>query len=146
MSDPRRRPELERVSSIGRLLKFATQDRISRGDGIETVRLSEPLLDGQSFIKGITSFPPGAGLDEHSHNTVEQVTVLEGSGFVEIAGVQHRLDQYDCTQVPAGESHRFVNDGDSVMRILWVYGRPDVTRTFTATGETVSNHAKPSSS
>jgi len=131
---------------MGRLIKFATEPRVSRGDGIETVRLSEPLLDGQSFIKGITSFPPGTGLDEHSHNTIEQVTVLEGAGFVEIAGVQYRLATYDCTQVPADEPHRFVNDGDELMRILWVYGRTDVTRTFTATGETVSNHAKPSDS
>jgi L-2-hydroxycarboxylate dehydrogenase (NAD+) len=34
-------------------------------------------------------------------------------------------------------------DGDTVMRILWVYGATDVTRTFTETGETVSNHGTP---
>lgn len=129
---------------MGRLIKFDAEERVSRGDGIETVRLSEPPLEGQSFIKGITTFPPGTGLDEHSHNTIEQVTVLEGAGFVEIAGDQHRLSQYDCTQVEADVPHRFVNDGDTPMRILWVYGRTDVTRTFTATGETVSNHGKPS--
>ncbi len=129
---------------MGRLIKFDAQEPVGRGGGIETVRLSEPPLDGQSFIKGITTFPPGTGLDEHSHNTIEQVTVLEGTGFVEIDGVAHRLSQYDCTQVAADIPHRFVNDSDAPMKILWVYGRTDVTRTFTATGETVSNHAKPS--
>lgn len=128
---------------MGELLKFDSQETVSRGDGIETVRLTDPPLPGQTFIQGITSFPPGTGLARHSHNTVEQVTVLEGSGFAEIDGKKLRLNQYDCTKVPAGEPHFFENDGDSVMRILWVYGATDVTRTFTATGETVANHGSP---
>jgi quercetin dioxygenase-like cupin family protein len=131
---------------MGQLFEFTGQDVVQRGDGIETVRLSDPPLPGQSFVMGITSFPPGTGLERHSHNTIEQVTVLEGSGFVEIDGVEHRLSQYDCTQVPADEPHRFENDGDSLMRILWVYGSTEVTRTFTATGETVSNHGTPTAS
>lgn len=32
--------------------------------------------------------------------------------------------------------HRFINTGDSEMRILWVYGGTEVTRTVAATGET----------
>jgi len=127
-----------------KLIEFDKQERIERGDGIETVMFSDPPAPGQSFIMGITSFPPGASLARHSHNTVEQVTLLEGGGLVEIGGVERRLSQYDTTQVPAGEAHRFENDGDSVMRILWVYGNTHVTRTFTDTGETVSNHGKPS--
>ncbi len=128
---------------MGELLEFGSQEVVSRGDGIETVRLTDPPLPGQTFIQGITSFPPGTGLARHSHNTVEQVTVLEGSGFAEIDGKKLRLKQYDCTKVPAGEPHFFENDGDTVMRILWVYGATDVTRTFTATGETVANHGSP---
>jgi HTH-type transcriptional repressor of puuD len=128
---------------MGELLEFGSQEVVSRGDGIETVRLTDPPLPGQTFIQGITSFPPGTGLARHSHNTIEQVTVLEGSGFAEIDGKKLRLSQYDCTKVPAGEPHFFENDGDTVMRILWVYGATDVTRTFTATGETVANYGSP---
>ena len=42
----------------------------------------------------------------------------------------------EATWVPAGVPHRFLNRGDSLMRIYWVYGGRDVTRTITATGET----------
>ncbi|MGI9604681.1 MAG: cupin domain-containing protein [Acidimicrobiales bacterium] len=132
--------------SGSKVISFADSNVIERGDGIETVMFSDPPAEGQDFIMGITSFPPGASLARHSHNCVEQVTLLAGSGVVEVAGEQVRLRQYDTTQVPAGEAHRFENDSEEPMRILWVYGSTHVTRTFTDTGETVSNHGKPSGS
>jgi quercetin dioxygenase-like cupin family protein len=128
---------------MSELNEFATHERVARGDGIETVQFSEPPLDGQTFTMGITSFPAGASLRRHSHNTIEQVTLLEGNCLVEINGVEHRMNQYDTTRVPAGEPHRFENDTDQPMRILWVYGSTEVTRTFTDTGETVDNHGRP---
>jgi putative monooxygenase len=137
---------MERGSDMAELIEFAGAPVVERGDGIETVRLTEVPLPGQPFVMGITTFPPGTGLALHSHNTVEQVTLLEGSGFVEMDGSQRRIRPYDTTQVPAGEPHRFVNDGHERMRILWVYGDTEVTRTFTETGLTVSQLERPTPS
>jgi putative monooxygenase len=131
---------------MAELIEFASSPRVDRGDGIESVRLSDPPLPGQSFVMGVTSFPPGTGLALHSHNTVEQVTILEGSGIAEFDGKQHRVRPYDTTQIPADVPHRFLNDGDEMLRILWVYGATEVTRTFTETGETVSQMARPTTS
>ena len=86
---------------------------------------------------GITSFPPGAGIRLHSHNTIEQVTLIEGEGIAEIDGIEHPVRPFDTTQIPPGIHHRFVNTGTGRMRILWVYGSTDVKRTFADTGETM---------
>ncbi|MFP3913650.1 MAG: cupin domain-containing protein, partial [Actinomycetota bacterium] len=60
-----------------RLIKFDEADPVDRGEGIESIRLTPQPLEGQEFTMGVTSFPPGASIRLHSHNTIEQVTVLE---------------------------------------------------------------------
>ncbi len=122
---------------MAKLIKFEDVERLERGDGIESIQLTNDPLDGQCFTMGVTSFPPGTSIRLHSHNTVEQVTVIEGSGKAEIDGRLLPARPYDTTQIAAGELHRFINDGYETMRILWVYGSTTVTRTFADTGETV---------
>jgi quercetin dioxygenase-like cupin family protein len=123
-------------------IRFDEAEPVARGDGILTVRLTPTLLAGQQFQMGITSFPPGTSIPLHSHNTIEQVTVLEGEGEAELNGERVPARPYDTTQIPAGEIHRFLNTGGGVMRILWVYGSAHVTRTFADTGETVEQFAR----
>lgn len=125
------------------LIDFASAERIERGDGIESVRLTPVPLDGQAFVMGVTSFPPGTSIPLHSHNTIEQVTVIEGNGVAVVNGEERPARPYDTTQIPPGEYHRFINTGDTVMRILWVYGSTYVTRTFADSGETVDQFGSP---
>lgn len=122
---------------MARLIRFGEQESVDRGNGIASIRLTPSPLAGQGFSMGVTTFPPGASIRLHSHNTVEQVTVLEGEGVAVLDGQEHPARPYDTTQIPAGEFHRFINTGSGVMRILWVYGSTEVTRTFADTGETV---------
>ncbi len=119
------------------LIRFAEVEPVARGDGIESKPLTPTPLHGQEFTMGVTSFPPGTSIRLHCHNTIEQVTVIEGEGIAVIDGAEHTARRYDTTQIPAGTFHRFINNGPEVMRILWVYGSTHVTRTFADTGETV---------
>jgi quercetin dioxygenase-like cupin family protein len=122
---------------MAELIKFDEAEPVARGEGIESVRLTPNPLDDQGFVMGVTSFPPGTSIRLHSHNTIEQVTVIEGEGIAELNGERHPARPYDTTQIAPGEWHRFLNTGSTTMRILWVYGDTHVTRTFADTGETV---------
>ena len=122
---------------MAELIKFDEAEPVARGDGIESVRLTPKPLEDQGFVMGVTSFPPGTSIRLHSHNTIEQVTVIEGEGIAELNGDQLPARPYDTTQIAPGEWHRFINTGSGTMRILWVYGSTEVTRTFADTGETV---------
>lgn len=126
------------MTETAKLIKFNQADPVARGDGIESIRLTPEPLEGQGFTMGVTTFPPGTSIRLHSHNTIEQVTVLEGEGIAVINGEETPARPYDTTQIPPGEFHRFINTGAEIMRILWVYGSTEVTRTFADTGETVS--------
>ena len=122
---------------MAELIKFENADPIERGDGIVSIRLTPSPLEDQGFTMGITTFPPGTSIRLHSHNTIEQVTIVEGAGLAELNGETLPAKPFDTTQIAPGELHRFINTGEGVMRILWVYGSTEVTRTFADTGETV---------
>ncbi|CAM5461829.1 cupin domain-containing protein [Streptomyces chartreusis] len=111
--------------------------RFDRGGGVATIPyVGKWNSDRATVTTGQTVFQPGTGLPLHSHNVEESVLILEGEATAEIAGEFFDLEAGQATWVPAGVPHRFFNRGQGVMRIYWVYGGRDVTRTITATGET----------
>lgn len=96
---------------MGKLIRFANASVVERGNGIHSIRLTDPPVDGQCFIMGITMFPPGGELPLHTHNTIEQVTVLEGTGIAGIDGVQQEGAPYDTTLIEPG---RFIGSSTPV--------------------------------
>ena len=84
-------------------------------------------------------FEPGAVIARHYHNCDESVTILEGEATREVDGEIFTMNTYDTTFVPAGIPHRFWNESNASMKILWTYASVEVTRTFTETGETVGH-------
>ncbi len=120
------------------LFRFDEIASVDRGEGISTKPFVSKMVGSTNLTNGVTTFPPGAALRLHSHNCDESVTLIEGEGVVEIDGEQFPIRPFDTTFVPAGIPHRFLNKSSRPMRILWNYTSVNVTRTFTDTGETVT--------
>lgn len=119
------------------LLDPTTITPFDRGGGVVTIPYVGKWNSEQNLVTtGQTVFEVGTGLPLHSHNVEESVLVLEGLATAQIGEDTFDLVPGQATWVPAGVPHRFVNRGDTVMRIYWVYGGRYVTRTMTETGET----------
>jgi HTH-type transcriptional repressor of puuD len=108
-----------------------------RGNGVVTLPyVGRWNAEENRITTGQTIFAPGTGLPLHSHNVEESVLILDGEAVAEIGDSRVDLVAGEATWVPAGIPHRFLNRGGGTMRIYWVYGGRDVTRTLTGTGET----------
>ena len=108
-----------------------------RGTGVKTIPLiGKWNTQGNKVTTGITIFAPGTQIPLHTHHVEETVMVLEGEATAVIGDEQIDLVAEDVTWVPSGVPHCFINRGVGQMRIYWVYGGRDVTRTICATGET----------
>jgi quercetin dioxygenase-like cupin family protein len=103
---------------------------VERGGDVRTHNLVTPATGATQFLTGTTEFPPGSGLAFHSHNCEESVLILEGEAVFDCEESSIDMDAGDITWVPADTVHRFRNRGQTVMRILWIYGRTNMVRTI----------------
>lgn len=128
------------TSARSLVLRQAELDPVERGGGVRTYPfVGKWNCAANSVTSGITAFPPGGAIALHTHNVEETVLILDGEATAQIGEQTHELGPGDSTWVPADMPHRFVNRGPGEMRIFWVYGGRDVTRTICATGETVEH-------
>ena len=125
------------MTSPAMALRAGGIERFDRGAGVVTLPyVGKWNAEGNLVTTGITVFELGTAIPLHTHNVEESVLILEGEATAVVDGDSFDLEAGDATWVPAGVPHRFANRGPGVMRIYWVYGGREVTRTLVATGET----------
>ena len=110
---------------------------VDRGTGAKTFPLVGSWAGAENLSVGVSAFEPGVAVPMHAHNVEEVVLVIEGQGECIMDGTVHQVQASDTSFIPAGIDHCFRNTGESMMRILWIYGSTNVTRTFAETGVTV---------
>jgi quercetin dioxygenase-like cupin family protein len=121
------------------VLRFEALPWHDRGTGVKSRVLVSRKLGSDGLTNGVTYFPAGSKIALHWHNCDESVMILEGEAVCEIAGQVYPMSRLDTTFVPAGVPHRFLNQTDKPMSIVWTYAAGYVTRTFADTGVTVEH-------
>jgi quercetin dioxygenase-like cupin family protein len=118
-------------------LPFTELPAIPRGKGIVNYLIASRKVGAKAIHTGISELPVGIPVPRHSHNSEEQVTVLEGKVKIRLDDQERVCGRFDSTFISAGVEHELTNVGDETAFVLVVYGSPDVNRTFAGTGETV---------
>jgi quercetin dioxygenase-like cupin family protein len=112
---------------------------IVRFDGAEVYELSpgadfRDLFAGRFGSVGICGgygkFQPGASLPCHVHEYDESITIVEGQATCLVQGNRYQLSGYDTAFVPEGRPHRFINQSDLPMAMIWVYAGTEPERTL----------------
>ena len=119
------------------VFKMDQMTPVGRGEGVISHPMCGVACPSENITTGVSVFQPGVAIPMHYHNCEEMVVVLEGEGECEIDGVVTPLKAQDAGYAPTGVHHCYRNTGSGVMKILWVYGAKEVTRTFVETGVTV---------
>lgn len=85
-------------------------------------------LGAQGVCGGHGHFPPGSGLPCHTHEYDESITIVRGKAVCLAAGRRYELSGNDTVCIPRGVPHRFLNETDDVMEMIWVYAGDEPDR------------------
>lgn len=119
-------------------LKFEDLPAISRGNGIVNKPIAYKKVGAKSLHSGITHMPAHTQVPAHTHNSEEQVTILEGTMRIVLDGeIEVICNKFDSTFITSGVTHQLFNDSDEEVIAMVTYGTADVNRTFSDTGKTV---------
>ena len=81
-------------------------------------------LDAPNFYMRLFDVGPGGYTPRHRHSWEHEVFVVSGSGKVVIDDREERVIEGDAVFIEPNDLHQFVNDSDSLMRMICVIPRP----------------------
>jgi len=110
----------EPAASPFAVFDLAATERQSATAGRQFVLGASPDSGCASVTQFVGLIPPGRAPD-HFHIYDEVIYVLDGEGFLEIAGEWEPLRPGSCVHLPARIVHCLANTGESEMRVLGVF-------------------------
>jgi mannose-6-phosphate isomerase-like protein (cupin superfamily) len=92
--------------------------------------VSPERQDSQRFDFRISSYPVSGSAEAHVHEEAEQIYYfLEGTGIVELDGIEHIVEPNTCMFVAPGVRHSVANSGFSNLVFIVVTSPPEgITR------------------
>ena len=112
------------------IVRFAEAETYELSEGAQFRDLFARRFGAMGICGGYGRFQPGASLPCHVHEYDESITIIEGEAVCLVQGNRYRLSGCDTAFVPQGRPHRFLNQSDSPMAMLWVYAGSEPERTL----------------
>jgi putative monooxygenase len=91
-------------------------------------------LGSVGICGGYGRFQPGGSLPCHVHEFDESITIVEGEAVCLVQGNRYPVGGYDTAFVPEGRPHRFLNQSNAPMAMVWVYAGSEPGRTLVESG------------
>jgi mannose-6-phosphate isomerase-like protein (cupin superfamily) len=84
------------------------------------------LYTGHNLQLVLMTLQPGAEIGSEVHPDRDQFfRIEEGSGVVDIDGIENRVEDDFAVIVPAGARHNVRNTGSAPLRLYTIYGPPE---------------------
>jgi quercetin dioxygenase-like cupin family protein len=112
------------------ILRFSRSEIYQLADGAEFRDLFAGRYGSVGICGGYARFNPGSSLPCHIHDYDESISIVEGKATCEVAGRRYSLSGLDTAFVPQGKPHRFLNESDDPMAMIWVYAGSEPSRTI----------------
>ncbi len=88
-----------------------------------------------TFSTGIQVLEPGTHIRQHAHERAhEMLFVYRGTGYAELDGERHELEEGTLILVGRAVQHIIYNTGKAQMKILWQISPPGLEDWFRAIG------------
>ncbi|MDB5309453.1 MAG: hypothetical protein JWO38_3655 [Gemmataceae bacterium] len=91
-------------------------------------------LGSRGVCGGYGLFEPGASLPCHYHGFDESITIVTGTAVCQVAGREYVVADCDTVCIPTGRPHRFLNQSERPMAMIWVYAGDEPDRTLVDPG------------
>ncbi len=114
--------------------RFAESPAYELAEGTRFYDLFAGRFGAVGICGGYGEFNPGSSLPCHIHEYDESITIVTGEAICQVNGRQYRLSGCDTAFVPQGRPHRFLNQSQGMMAMVWVYAGSEPTRTIVDTG------------
>jgi quercetin dioxygenase-like cupin family protein len=120
--------------AVETVLRFETCPIYELSPGAFFRDLFARRLGSVGICGGFGLFNPGASLPCHTHQYDESISIVSGKANCLVRGNRYVLSGYDTAFVPEGEPHRFLNESDETMAMIWVYAGDEPDRQLVDNG------------
>jgi quercetin dioxygenase-like cupin family protein len=103
------------------IVRFAEAEVYELSAGADFRDLFAGRFGSVGICGGYGKFRPGSSLPCHVHEYDESITIVEGQATCLVQGNRYQLSDCDTAFVPEGRPHRFINQTDVPMAMIWVY-------------------------